>query len=91
MGAILRVHADGAELNNLDQGGSAHPVALNEADREICAALKPGLLDQGVFFVGIDIIGDKLIEVNVTSPTGLQELCRFHQTEFHHQIIEALE
>ncbi|MGI9319362.1 MAG: glutathione synthase [bacterium] len=91
MGAILRLHAEGVELNNLDQGGSAHPANLSDIDLEICAALKPGLIEQGVFFVGIDIIGDKLIEVNVTSPTGLQELCKFNQQDYHHQMIAALE
>ena len=91
LGAILRVHAAGAELNNLDAGGSAHPAAIDARDAEICAALKPGLRAQGIRFAGIDIIGGKLIEVNVTSPTGLQELCRFTGEDFHHQIIKAVE
>ncbi|MGB5708822.1 MAG: glutathione synthase [Arenicellales bacterium] len=91
MGAILRLHAEGVELNNLDQGGSAHAAKINDQEMEICRALKPGLIEEGVFFVGLDIIGDKLIEVNVTSPTGLQELCRFNQQDYHHQMIEALE
>lgn len=90
LGAILRLHADNAELNNLDQGGSANPVDLNQADLKICSALKPGLLEQGIAFSGIDVIGDRLIEVNVTSPTGLQELCRFTGVDFHHQIIQQL-
>ena len=91
LGAILRVHAAGAELNNLDAGGSAHPAAIDARDAEICAALKPGLRAQGIRFAGIDIIGGKLIEVNVTSPTGLQELCRFTGEDFHHRIIKAVE
>lgn len=91
LGAILRVHADGEELNNLDAGGSAHAAELDSRDREICAALKPGLLEQGIHFAGIDIIGGKLIEVNVTSPTGLQELCRFSGEDYHHQIVAAAE
>jgi len=90
LGAILRLHAADAELNNLDQGGTANPVELNQADLDICAALKPGLLEQGIVFSGIDVIGDRLIEVNVTSPTGLQELCRFTDTPFHHRIIQHL-
>jgi len=90
LGAILRVHADGEELNNLDAGGSAHPAELDSSDREICAALKPGLIEQGIRFAGIDIIGGRLIEVNVTSPTGLQELCRFTGENHHHRIVEAL-
>jgi len=89
LGAILRVHADGRELNNLDAGGTAHPAELTPRDLEICAALKPGLLEQGIFFAGIDIIGGQLIEVNVTSPTGLQELCRFSGEDFHHRIMDA--
>ncbi len=91
LGAILRVHADGTELNNLDAGGEAQPATLDSNDRTICAAVKPGLLEQGVFFAGLDIIGGLLIEVNVTSPTGLQELCRFNGAAYHHQIIAALE
>ena len=90
LGGILRLHAEGVELNNLDQGGQALPVELTERDLEICKGLKQGLMDQGIFFAGIDIIGGMLIEVNVTSPTGLQELCRFHQTDYHHQIVQAL-
>ena len=91
LGAILRVHADGEELNNMDAGGTANPSTLTERDHEIVAALKPSLVEEGVFFAGIDIIGDMLIEVNVTSPTGLQEMSRFDGEDYHHQIIQALE
>ena len=91
LGGILRLHAEGAELNNLDQGGSALPIELDERDLEICAGLKSQLIEQGIFFVGIDIIGGMLIEVNVTSPTGLQELSRFHDCDYHHRIVAALE
>ncbi len=91
LGAILRVHAQGEELNNLDQGGSAHPVELTEKDQEICRALQPELVSRGIFFAGADIIGQYLIEVNVTSPTGLQELSRFQDKPLHHQIVSALE
>ncbi len=91
LGAILRVHAEDGELNNLDAGGVAHPAQLDRRDGEICATMKSGLIEQGVFFAGIDIIGGMLIEVNVTSPTGLQELCRFDGADYHHRIIAALE
>ena len=91
IGGILRVHAQGEELNNLDRGGQAVPTELKEVDYEICAAIKPGLVEQGIFFAGIDVIGGKLIEVNVTSPTCLQELCRFSGIRHHHNIIEKLE
>ncbi|MGU9956126.1 MAG: glutathione synthase [Arenicellales bacterium WSBS_2016_MAG_OTU3] len=91
LGGILRLHAEGVELNNLDAGGSANPTELTERDLEICAAIKQGLMDKGVFFAGIDVIGGRLIEVNVTSPTGLQEMCRFSGVDHHHSIVAALE
>ena len=77
IGAVLRVHAEGQELNNLDQGAEAVCSELEERDLEICKEMKPGLLQEGIFFCGIDVIGGMLIEVNVTSPTCLQELCKF--------------
>ncbi len=91
LGGILRVHADGVELNNLDAGGTAQPCELTEQDREICARLKPALQREGVVFCGIDVIGGRLIEINVTSPTGLQELCHFSGLDHHHTIIARLE
>lgn len=91
IGAILRVHADGQELNNMDMGGQAVACDLDSDDLAVCAALKPHLIDKGAFFVGIDIIGGKLIEINVTSPTGLQELSRFSGVDHHLDIIRRLE
>ncbi len=91
LGVILRVHAEGVELNNMDAGGTANPTTLTAQDLEICAALERGLVEQGIFLAGIDIIGGQLIEVNVTSPTGLQEMSRFDQADYHHQIISAME
>ncbi len=91
LGAILRVHAKGIELNNMDAGGTPNPAVLDEVDLNICRAIRPLLVEQGVFFAGIDIIGGMLIEVNVTSPTGLQEMTRFDNVDYHHQIVEALE
>ncbi len=91
IGAILRLHAEGKELNNLDAGGTANPTELTDRDLEICAAMAGPLRASGVVFAGIDIIGGMLIEVNVTSPTGLQEASRFSGRDLHHTIIEALE
>ena len=91
LGAILRVHARGSELNNMDAGGTPNPASLDERDREICRAIRPLLVEEGVFFAGIDVIGGMLIEVNVTSPTGLQEMTRFDNIDYHHRIVEALE
>ena len=91
LGAILRLHADGAELNNLDQGGTALASRLDARDLEICAALRDDLITHGVIFAGIDVIGGMLIEVNITSPTGLQEMCRHDDQAHHSEIITSLE
>ena len=91
LGAILRVHAEGKELNNLDQGATAQAAELTERDLEICSSIKDGLLAEGIIFSGIDVIGGMLIEINVTSPTGLQELCRFDERAYNHDIMSALE
>jgi glutathione synthase len=90
LGGILRLHPEGKQLNNLDAGGTAHPLTLSERDRAICEAVGPGLRKQGIYFCGLDILGDYLIEINVTSPTGLRELCDFSGRSYHHQIIQNI-
>jgi glutathione synthase len=77
VGAINRVPAKGEVRSNLARGGTAHAVDLTARDREICAAIGPELKARGLLFVGIDVIGDYLTEINVTSPTGAQQLKRF--------------
>jgi len=77
VGAINRVPAAGAVRSNLHVGGTAMPVELTARDLEICAAIGPTLKERGLIFVGIDVIGDYLTEINVTSPTGAQQLKRF--------------
>ncbi len=76
-GAINRVPAEGEARSNLHVGGTAKPTDLTETDLAICARIGPELKQRGLVLVGIDIIGDKLTEINVTSPTGVQELKRF--------------
>jgi glutathione synthase len=77
VGAINRIPAAGQVRSNLHVGGTAAPVELTARDREICAAIGPTLKDRGLIFVGIDVIGDWLTEINVTSPTGAQQLKAF--------------
>jgi len=77
VGAINRVPADGQVRSNLARGGRAEAVDLTDRDREICAIIGPELRKRGLMFVGIDVIGDYLTEINVTSPTGAQQLKRF--------------
>ena len=77
VGAINRVPAAGAVRSNLHVGGTAMPVELTARDLDICAAIGPTLKAKGLIFVGIDVIGDYLTEINVTSPTGAQQLKQF--------------
>jgi glutathione synthase len=77
VGAINRVPADGQVRSNLARGGRAEAVELTERDHEICRIIGPELKRRGLLFVGIDVIGDYLTEINVTSPTGGQQLKRF--------------
>jgi glutathione synthase len=72
-------------------GGRPEKIGLTERDREICAAIGPTLREKGQIFVGIDVIGDWLTEINVTSPTGIQELERFDGTNTAAKIWEAIE
>jgi glutathione synthase len=77
VGAINRVPADGQVRSNLRVGGRAEAVELTARDRELCGIIGPELKRRGLLFVGIDVIGEYLTEINVTSPTGAQQLKRF--------------
>ncbi|MCX2562431.1 glutathione synthase [Acetobacter thailandicus] len=77
VGAINRVPSAEDHRSNMHVGGVAHKIGLTERDREICSTIGPFLKEHGLLFVGIDVIGNYLTEINVTSPTGLQELARF--------------
>jgi glutathione synthase len=77
VGAINRVPGEGQVRSNLARGGRAEAVGLTARDEEICAAIGPELKRRGLMFVGIDVIGEYLTEINVTSPTGAQQLKRF--------------
>ncbi len=90
-GAINRVPAEGEVRSNMHVGGRPEKVELTDRDREICAAIGPVLQEKGQVFVGIDVIGDWLTEINVTSPTGIQELERFDGINVAGMIWEAIE
>jgi glutathione synthase len=77
VGAINRIPGAGQVRSNLARGGRAEAVGLTFRDEEICRAIGPELKRRGLLFVGIDVIGDYLTEINVTSPTGAQQLKRF--------------
>lgn len=91
VGAINRVPQDGETRSNMHVGGRAEKVGLTEREREICARLAPVLREKGLIFTGIDVIDGWLTEINVTSPTGLQELERFDGINASALIWDAIE
>lgn len=91
LGAILRVPRPDDIRANIHVGGSVFATELTAGERALCAAVGPELVRHGLFFVGLDLIGGKLIEVNVTSPTGIQELGRLTQSSPEVAVIEWIE
>jgi glutathione synthase len=91
VGAINRVPAKGETRSNMHVGGRPEKVGLTDRDREICAKIGPLLREKGQIFVGIDVIGDYLTEINVTSPTGIQELERFDGINVAEKIWQVIE
>ena len=91
VGAINRVPKADEIRSNMHVGGKAQPAKLSQRDREICSAIGPTLKSKGQVFVGIDVIGDYLTEINVTSPTGIQEIERFDNVNIAEMIWLAVE
>jgi glutathione synthase len=91
VGALNRVPAAGEARSNMHVGGRPDKSSMTPRDLEICAAIGPLLKAQGLIFVGIDVIGDWLTEINVTSPTGIQEIGRYDGTDLSAQIWDAIE
>ena len=91
VGGINRVPAAGETRSNMHVGGRPEPTALTERELEICAIIGPRLKEMGQIFVGIDVIGGWLTEINVTSPTGIQELERFDEVNIAAKIWNAIE
>ncbi len=91
VGAVLRVPQAGEARANLHVGGTAKKATLTARDRAICAAIGPTLREQGLVFVGIDVIGDYLTEINVTSPTGIQEINRLDGGRLETAVWDAID
>lgn len=91
VGAVNRVPAAGEARANLHVGGRAEAARLTRRERDICAAIGPSLKARGLIFVGIDTIGDYMTEINVTSPTGLQEIDRLDGVNLEGMIWDAVE
>ena len=90
-GAINRVPAAHETRSNMHVGGRPEPATLTRREREICEAMGPDLKKRGLIFVGIDVIGDYITEINVTSPTGIREVKRFGGADIAALIWDAIE
>jgi glutathione synthase len=91
LGAFIRVPSEFDHRGNLCAGASSIKCEITPRDMEICASLKPKLIELGLHFVGIDILGDYLSEVNVTSPTGLQEIANMYGIHIEEKILDLVE
>ena len=90
-GVVNRVPAEGEARSNMHVGGKAVKATLTKRDIEICETIGPELARRGLIFVGIDVIGNYLTEINVTSPTGLQQIDRFDGVSLEAQIWDRIE
>jgi glutathione synthase len=91
LGAVLRVPLDSETRGNIHVGGQCVKAEITSRDREICEALSGLLMDDGLYFVGLDVIGSFLTEVNVTSPTGIQEINALDGVRLERQVIDFVE
>jgi len=91
VGAINRVPAVNENRSNMHVGGKAEPTTMTKREQEICEALGPDLKARGLIFVGIDVIGDYMTEINVTSPTGIREVKRFGGADIASLLWDAIE
>jgi glutathione synthase len=91
VGAVNRVPAKGEARSNMHVGGRPEKATLTDREREICDIIGPHLKREGLIFVGIDVIGGYLTEINVTSPTGIQQINRFDGVQLEAEIWDAIE
>ena len=89
--ALARIPTGGETRGNLAAGGRGEGRELTERDRWICAQIAPSLKEKGLFFVGLDVIGDYLTEINVTSPTCIRELNDQFGLDIGMQLMDAIE
>ncbi|HYO56375.1 glutathione synthase [Archangium sp.] len=90
-GAVLRIPAQDDHRGNMAAGGTPVKTRLTPRELDICARLKPSLQERGLYLVGIDVIGDWLTEVNVTSPTGLVEIDKLDDANVEAKVIDVAE
>jgi len=91
MGAILRVPLQEEHRSNIHVGGSVEKTTLSKEEKRICEIVGPRLRRDGLYFVGLDVIGERLTEINVTSPTGIQEMSRLDGVDGPARVMEWIE
>jgi glutathione synthase len=91
LGAINRVPRSDDLRSNIHVGGTVEPYAITDVERAIVADIGPRLVSDGLLFVGLDVIGGKLTEVNVTSPTGIQQMSQHHGRDLAVDVITWVE
>ncbi|MGE0520538.1 MAG: glutathione synthase [Candidatus Binatia bacterium] len=91
LGAVLRVPREDETRGNIHVGGTTYKAPLTARDRAICARIAPRLRSDGLWFVGLDVIGDWLTEINVTSPTGIQEINQLDGVALEADVIDFIE
>ena len=90
-GGVARIPVEGDARANFHAGGGAQKTELTAREHEICEQIGPALVERGLTFVGIDVIGDYLTEINVTSPTGIQEINRLDGVHVEKLLWDAIE
>jgi glutathione synthase len=91
LGAILRVPRSDDLRSNIHVGGTVERAELDDADRAIIAGMRERLHADGLYFVGLDVIGGRLTEVNVTSPTGIQQMARLDGVDYAARVLTWVE
>ncbi|MFA9372705.1 MAG: glutathione synthase [Poseidonibacter sp.] len=91
IGAYHRKPADGEHRANIQTGGSAHKYRLTESQKKICAKVGKRLVSDGLYFVGLDMIGDKILEVNVLNPGGITNINKLSKLKLHKDVVDFIE
>lgn len=91
LGVMSRIPAPGEYRANIHQGGRFAPAVLDSTDMAICAALGPRLVADGIYLAGIDVVGGKVLEVNVTSPAGIPEINELTGSHLEEAVMDWLE
>ena len=91
IGAYNRVPADGDIRANIQAGGTAHKYTLSESQKAVCRKIGPKLVEDGLYFVGVDLIGDKILEINVLNPGGITNINKLNKVKLQKEVVDFIE